>query len=443
MEGSSSTETRKAVCRSFANVVKGSGLAEIIDPKSFFMMLSSNFPAIYRGGKLHLAPIWDALAPKASTDDLIGLFFRFELAAEELRIPAVLPPALRDLPPEVRQQHLARFTSGDNAHLQDPSGLTPLMAIESVNENPELIQLGAADLRPLITDDLRRRVSQAIVSAIRASAMGTRIQPAQVAYMIDTNFESLCDGVHFDLRPVDQALRDLGGVSDGDIYGVVVRLQDALEGTGIQLALAPLSLDAETMAAIEMRARAKPSRVSDPRVPAVPGVPPTPVKRDTPKGEIAAVPGETRSAASLRRFGFSSSSPKRTLIERGVLGAILLSLIVVLYANRPNRPLDLDTYNAILPFQKVELLSGNFQGRLDDARWYQLEAKQRDKAIADLEVLLKEKKLIQDMQVLDARNSVVIANKGPSLVAAAIIMRMRLPGAEGASKEASAAKEKQ
>jgi hypothetical protein len=443
VEGASGSELRKAICRSFANVVKASPLADAIDPKAFVMMLSSNFAVLYRGGKLHLTPLWDALAPKHPIDLLVGLFLKLEEAARQLRVSSVLPPNIEAMDYEVRQLHLLRFQGIDPGQaMLDPSGLTPLIALDAIeyNANPEPLPLSTGDLKPLISDDLKRRVSQGVVQAVRSSPLGQRVQPAQVAYMVDTNFEQLCDGARFDFRPVYQALRELGDVTDADVYAVVLRLQDVFAPFEIELILPHLEVDAETAAAVAQRLRRSSSTVgsSDPRIPAYTTPPPGPIPGLNPQDHQT----ETRQEAKLRKFGFNSENTNWKLIRVAALVVLVLGLGTFAFLSRPNRELNTDGYNSVFPMQSAKLYEGSFLGWIDESRWYKLKYAEREKAFEDLTAMLRAEGRAGDVQIRDAKQTVVIASSGGRLVMSPVL-RKNLPANDTtAPKEASAKKEK-
>src|SRR5438128_174962 len=91
------TERKKTVCTTLTYVVRSSALRDQIDPKSFFMMLSSNFVTLVRGETLELQPIWEALSAQHAPEALFGLFLKFEEAVEKIGLTANLPPAVAAL----------------------------------------------------------------------------------------------------------------------------------------------------------------------------------------------------------------------------------------------------------------------------------------------------------------------------------------------------------
>ena len=53
--------SKKAVCQGLTKVLKRSPLKDSVDPKAFFMMLTTNYQVLCHGGGFDLKPIWDAI----------------------------------------------------------------------------------------------------------------------------------------------------------------------------------------------------------------------------------------------------------------------------------------------------------------------------------------------------------------------------------------------
>lgn len=423
--------------------MKASPLADAIDPKAFVMMVSGNFAVLYRGGKLHLTPLWDALSQKHPADLLVGLFLKLEEAARQLNVSSVQPPNIQAMEHDVRQLHLLRFQGIDPGQaMLDSSGFTPLIALDAIeyNPNPEPLALSTGDLKPLISDDLKRRVSQGVVQAVRMSPLGQRVQPAQVAYMVDSNFEQLCDGRNFDFRPVHEALRGLGEVSDADVYAVVLRLQDVLAPFEIELIVPKLDVDAETAQAIVQRMRQRATSTagsSDPRIPAFSAPVPSQITAPT----VPVDPTETRQEAKLRKFGFTGTGTNWKVVRFAALLVLVVGLGVFGFFSRQNRELSIDDYAAVFPMVRAELHDGSFLGWMDDVRWYKMRLADREKSMEALEKILRAEGRAGDMQIRDSKQNVVIATSGSRIVMSPLLKKNLPPGDPGAAKEVSAKKD--
>src|SRR5262249_39682461 len=141
-----------------------------------------------------------------------GVFLKFQEAINALGLSVNQPSSVTNLTEPEKMQYIGQFNGSDtpmNWNISG-SGITPLMGFESIQEvAPPPVALATGDLKPLITDDVRRRVTQSVAGAIRQTSIEERIDPAQLAFWIDSNFDALCDGVIFRFEPVYQALKDV------------------------------------------------------------------------------------------------------------------------------------------------------------------------------------------------------------------------------------------
>jgi hypothetical protein len=426
MEGASAIETKKAVCRTFVNVVKASPLAEAIDPKTFLMMLNSHFSVLYQGGTLHLAPIWDALAAAHAPESLFGLFLRFEQVSGELGIPVVLPRELAELSPETRQIHLLRFTTPGPA--TDPSGFTPLMELEPVPGMAPPALLSTADLKPVVPDETRRKVNVAVVQSIKSTPVGAKLDASQLAFLVDSNFDQLCDGTRFDFEGIHAAMREVPGVTDTDVYVAAVRLAEQLKVLGIQMELPVLQVKEAEVKAL-LAAPRRTSGVSDPRMSPPPAV--------TPKdGAKADAGGEkhARGKERLRSLGLGGADTQQTkLIRFATLAVLVVAAGGFAWLNRPSRDLDPGDYGDVIPLKEARLDSGVFQGELDMKAWKKLKYKQREQSVHAFEDRLREDGFIPNMQVRDDQNRIVIvAASGGKISAARVLLENDLPAGDQA-----------
>lgn len=394
-------ELKKQVCRTLTNVLKASSLREQIDPKAFFLMVNSNFALLFQGGKLDLSPIYDALLPQHGPDLLDGFFVQLAEAATNLGLEVGLPRQLAALTIEERQSAQQRFSltvDGDLSRSEiSASGLTPLPAL-----------LADDALKPLISEELRRSVVQATVNAIKSAPVGKRVDSAQLAFLIDSNFDQLCDGETFDFQPILDGLRGLGAIEDTEIYVAVVRLRSSLQELKLQLSEVKLAVD-DTLGArlladakrAEARAAAEAYTVATTKTSSI----------DLPK------PEEKRAANKeerLREMGLGKEDSKLGRRIRIAVWVILLAgLGTLAFFTRANRPMDEQALGTVIPLKRAELRDGALQVIIDDSGWYKLSTKERAEKLEAFEALLNSKDLIDDMQARDAKGRLVIAARGP------------------------------
>src|SRR5690242_3197848 len=94
------------------------------------MMVSANFPVLYRGTRLDLGPIWDALVQTHSPEQLLSTFLKFETALGTLGVEVTLPPAVVALSQDEREREKQTFNGGVVNYATDASGHTPLLTLE-------------------------------------------------------------------------------------------------------------------------------------------------------------------------------------------------------------------------------------------------------------------------------------------------------------------------
>ncbi|MEM7678971.1 MAG: hypothetical protein AAF449_23585, partial [Myxococcota bacterium] len=238
-------EQRRVVCKALTRVVSKSHLAEEIDPKAFFMMLNTNYAVLYRDEVFDLTAVWEALVSQHSPKVLYGLFLRFSDTLEKAGIHSRLPSAVEALGLEERRHHQLLFEGNG-----PPAPATEIVEMTDSIDGPDgsgkpapLLKLGTADIRPFISTEMRRDIVQAVLTAIKAAPVGDRVESAQLAYLIDNNFDALCDGQTFDLDPVLQGLKELGNVTDADLFLATVLLKDDLAAHNLALTHQPLDVD--------------------------------------------------------------------------------------------------------------------------------------------------------------------------------------------------------
>ncbi len=284
--------TKKAVCKSFTAVIRGSALA--IDPKAFFMMLNANFPVLYQNNQINLAPIWDALSTSHAPEQLHGVFLMFRMRALDLGLAVQLPGPVESLSDDEMRLALQPWTG-----LMIPDEPTPY--------EPLPLALSTGDLKPFVPEELRRQIIQIVSTAFRASLSG-QVDAAQLTFQIDSSFDALFDGQTFDLAQIFDGLRQSHPLSDQAIYQVVARATADLATLDVQVeepALELNTIEKQNITADLRRAeeRAAKNRASGPTPPAADKPPEETSKRIT---------REER----LKEYGLSSVREKRYPIRR-------------------------------------------------------------------------------------------------------------------------------
>ncbi len=407
-------DTKRALCRALTQVLSNSTLRVTIDPKSFFMMLSTNYPVLYRSGRFDLGPVWDALVAQSPSEELYGLFLGFQRAGASLGISVALPPAVAALSLEQQQSRLDRFYgTHDSAEVE--LSYDGLMS-EADRRAPTL---GTGDLKPFVPEDLRRTVIQGVTSAIKNSPIGSKLESAQLAYLVDQNFDDLCDGQTFQFQPILDGLRQLPGFKDADVLPGIVRLEAFLRDQRLVLQPLDLKIDPiekarllEDQAKVEKAAReaaaAPPLRIPNSNTGG--GTPPRPLPAQEPPGQ------ESARERRLRKWGLHRIQSRTwRIIRLSVLMAMLLGGLGFAWFTRPNRELDVDTFQGTVPLKQVALVDGTFSGVLDDARWWTLSIKERDARYKAFEQILQRKGWVPNAQVRDTQNRLVITTSGPRL----------------------------
>lgn len=417
-----------------------------IDPKAFLMMLNAQFPVLFRGGKVHLTPLWDALAAAGhKDDDLVGLFVMFQEAAEKLGFPVAQIEVVSALTREQRQVQKLRYhgTSSPNG-AADPSGLTPLIEIEpapSVDGGDD----GLGDLnilppspKPFISDDLRRRVNQAVVQSIRTTPISAHVESAQIGFWVDANFEELCDGARFEFAAMLNMLGSVKGVTTVELYVVARRLEELLAQNNVAMTIPELSVDMNEAAAMLAQVTGRRSSPSDPRAPSLrppprgetPHDPKAPRTLEEQLPALVEAAGKPEKQRRLAKWGLGRSrlDGKGRFIRPAVLALAIAGIATFAWLNRPDRPLDLEPYGVVFPMHDARLVNGTFQGTIHEASWRKLTYKQREAAVSALESIIREQGLISNLQIRDARQRLVITGSGSGkLVASQFLLRDNLP----------------
>ena len=418
-------ESKKAICRALTGVLRQSPLAQEIDPKSFFMMLNSNFHVLFRHGILDLDPVWQALATGRPAPPLYGLFLQFEEAGRALGVQVRQPSSVLALGAEQR----AEFLGLSRRHLD---AAVEVVVDEDEDEvyrtDPNAVaiplSLGTGDLKPFIPEDLRRQVVQAVVQSLKVAPVGQMLDAAQLAFLVDSNFDDLCDGLTFDFTPIHGGLRQLDGVKDSDLFVGVARLEQALRELG--LALQPIHLDVEPelaqrlLAELEQRERVASAAAAAEQASRSRGEPrPTPAPV-TPLPVVEVPKGADARERRLRKWGLLGMSARRAKVVRsGILGVTLVTVLGVGWAFRPDRGLDVSRYASALPLKQAELRDGVYFAVVDDAKWWPLDREVRTARLAAFEALLRSEGRIANAQVRDTKGRLVITSVGGRKLVAA------------------------
>lgn len=411
------SDTKKDVCRTLTNVVRASAMADQIDPKSFFMMLNNNFNVLFHQGTLDLAPVWDALTQTDAPPPMYGLFVAFEQAAVDKGFKVALPAIVAGLDAQQRQMYTALLVKPEQpADLPDVVELTD---DEFFATDPSAkaitLSLGSQDLKPFIPDEMRREIVHIVVQSLKTAPVGEKLDSGQLAYLVDSNFEDLCDGQTFDFAPILGGLRQLDGVQDSDIYVGVVQLEHALAER--QLTLQPLQMDVDPelaqrlMAEAEAQARLRAEVAAEEARTKTLDTPPAP--QNTPKPALEVPRGAEAREERLNRWGLNILSGRRMRLIRQI--TLVVSLLVVAgmgWFMRPNRTLDLDGFKRSVPMKSAELKDGLFFGVVDDSSWWNLPAEVRRKRVKSLEAFMLKNGWILNSQIRDSQGRLIMIGKG-------------------------------
>lgn len=419
------SDTKKEVCRTLTNVVRNSTLEDRIDPKSFYVMLNTNFSVLFQQGTVDLVPVWNALAGEEAPAPLYGLFLAFQDAAQAGGFEVRLPPAVHGLTAEQRPTYLNLSHPSDAAA---PPSVVEVTDEEFYQTDPHAkaipLSLETGDVKPFLPDDLKRDVVQLVVHSLKDAPVGERLDTAQLAYLVDSNFEDLCDGQNFDFGPILGGLRQLDGVQDSDVYAGVVTLEIALAERGIVLSPIQMDVDQELagrllqeaeakakaraeQAALEARARTQ----SKEKPPAPPPVTSAPLEVPT---------GGDKREQRLRRWGLRMLSERRVKALRyAVLTLGLLVVVGVGWFLRPNKVIDVAQFSGLVPMKAAELRDGVFYGTVDEAKWWPLPVDARAQRIKGLETKMRAEGLIANAQIRDTQERLVIVATGGKLKGAA------------------------
>lgn len=351
---------KKAVCRGLTAILKESPVASSVDPKSFFMMLNTNYSALATNGTLDLGPLFEALRASAPEESLLPLFAKFEERSAALGLTPRLPPSLEQLPPEARAELRQQYDA--------QRGLTNTDTAPSDAPDDE----AAAH---------RRRVVNTFVQGFRASPLGQRMDPSQLSYFIGGQIDDLLVDGQLRVEPIVDALRQQS-VNDADIYVGVAMAGEKLKTIDVELQEPTLDVRPEIRSQLlrqaqvkEAPARARPS-----------------VDRQR----------EEERKKNLEEFELPAKkrSPGRARVIRV---AVMLVAIVGIgafgYLTRPNRELGTRPFVGTIPLASAQVVDGAFSGVVDWETWSKLPAEEQRRRAQAFEALLKERGLFTDFQI--------------------------------------------
>lgn len=379
MEGSGQVG-RKEIVAALTGVVKRSPLKDEIDPKTFFMMVSSNFQVLFQNGVLDLNPIWAALSAQHGPELLSGIFLKFEEALQALGVPARQPAPVSALSADDRAEALVRF-----------------------DLVPEALPLEA--LAPAIPPERRQMIVGAIALAVRASPIGPYIGSTQLQYVVGNRLDEFSDGESVDFSVLRQMLLEVEGTEDTATYEVYLRLSKLLDKHGISVRECAFQLHDALKKDVEAEVEANPTPalyegLADPTA--------APKERHVPRPSEPPRPKNVQE--QLERYGLPGARPERKLRFGTLLFALalLISGGALIFLFQPARTIDHKPYDALLPMTQARLLEGRFIGHLDVPRWTKLTPEQRTKALDALAERLKSENKLKTAAVVNEKGSLCI-----------------------------------
>lgn len=404
MEGSPE-DLRKTTCRGLTGVLKRSPVANDVDPKSFFMMLNSNFAVLARENGIDLGPVFEALRANAEEEDLATLFLQFEEKGQQLGIHMILPPPVAALSPE-RRAFLLQAAS-------ERASSSPSTGPEAPAETPKTEESSAEGL-----SEKQRIVVNAVVRGFKdVDGVSSIVPPGQLNYFLGGHLEEMlsAETKTLELALLVDALRQ-AGASDADIYVGWAFTQENLTPLGIQAPEPALELDEASKAKLVeqakelRRAQARTQSITKPRDGsqanqgrAAPAAGP-PVAEDDKKtlGELG--------------LGRAEDNPRRRrVIRAGLLIGVAAISGTLGYVFRPDRPLSTSAYQGTVPLSEARLEGGAFQGVIDDTAWAELTPKDRKERFDAFAQLLQRQGRVPGAQVRDGSGRLLIAASGAKL----------------------------
>jgi hypothetical protein len=110
-------------------------------------------------------------------------------------------------------------------------------------QNEALVRLSAADLKPLVRDGARRRIVNMVVHTIMATTAGTKIDRSKLENLLESAFDSICNGKTFNFQPVLKALLKVPGVTEKELYLGIVNLKTLLLEISVRMDDPEMTID--------------------------------------------------------------------------------------------------------------------------------------------------------------------------------------------------------
>ena len=413
-------EQKRAICKALTRVVRNGPLASTLDPKAFFMMLNANYAVLYRDEHFDLNPLWEALSAQHSTTQLTGLFIRFAETLQKRGLHVVLPPQVSDLTLEQQRMHLDAFETSSQTIDTDVEAETMPLTDELFEAEPSaegpapLLQLSTGDLKPVVEPDadLKREIVQAVITSVKAAPIGERVDSSQLAYLIDSNFDSLYRNSTFDLDPILQGLRDLGNVFDRDLFLAPALLKEALRPHNIAVRHQRLDVsEAEARQLIEQHYKAIAQAKREQQY-ALTHTADTQAPPAEPTSSVNLPRAEARKT-QLRTMGLGRSSGRvAQRVRIGLMLVVLVGIAAPAYLLRPSRQLSTSPYATSVPLKSAQLNSGVFVGILDEAKWWALPLDQRKARMRVFEAEIARQGFAPDCQVFDEKRRLLVTSVG-------------------------------
>ncbi|MGF1511448.1 MAG: hypothetical protein ACFB9M_18300 [Myxococcota bacterium] len=357
-------------CRGLTSVLRCSPLAQDIDPKAFFMMLTTHYPALAHQDGLDLTPVYQALLTSADESRLLPLFLAFEEKGNRLGVRLKLPPRVASLSEDERHRLLELFRKESRAS-SDVSA--------DVNSDTET----------------KRKVIQHVMSGLRSSPSGSYMEASQLEYWLHEHIGQIFDGKFLNPQHLVTLLRDQS-FSDEEIFVSISFAQHKLKALDVILLEPELSVASEHREQLIQRAK----EAIRPKV-------------RTPSGVAEPSKEDLDHQARLEDLGLGieQRNPGRRQVVR--IGALLTfgGLAGALaYIFRPNRPMDPAAFAETVPLSEAALYEGAFIGVLDLGAWRKIPPSEREARVRAFGEALRGRSLLPNLQVRTPEGELVIVS---------------------------------
>ena len=276
--------------------------------------------------------------------------------------------------------------------------------------------MGTGDLRPIVPEEHKRKIIQTVVQAVKSAPIGAVTDGAQLAYQLDNGFDELCNGEHFNFEPVLGALRQLESYRDEDVYAAIVNAKAELEKLGVSMDEPALELHPDVKKRLLEQAKAAPK----PRISSTLAQTKAETTKPPPEPKTKTQDVPKKSEERLKELGLSGQKKSRgKQIRLGIMVLVAVVLAVVLFLNRPNRPLGIEQFKNTIPMKSAGFQEGYFRGYVNDSGWYKLNPEVRNQRFKNFVTFLKSKGWSANAQVYDSQNRLVITNADSDRLVAA------------------------